>query len=208
LPPRPADFIRVVVISDTHERHRQVVVPPGDVLLHCGDILMSSRLDPQRRGVRVLKDFNSWLETVPCTEKVVIGGNHDVALERLSGERGREVLSAATWLQDSSATIAGLRIYGNSYSEGSSHNTAWQAESFQVSEEACDSADIVMTHHCTAGMHALLRERVRPTIWASGHEHKSHGTRFQDGTLFVNASIQRRRYNQPPVVVDLPRPEA
>ena len=38
LPPRPADCVRLVMISDTHEAEEQVTVPPCDVLLHCGDV--------------------------------------------------------------------------------------------------------------------------------------------------------------------------
>ena len=29
--------VRVVVISDTHTSHRQLVLPDGDILIHCGD---------------------------------------------------------------------------------------------------------------------------------------------------------------------------
>jgi predicted phosphodiesterase len=30
--------LRIVVISDTHSRHRHIVVPDGDVLVHAGDL--------------------------------------------------------------------------------------------------------------------------------------------------------------------------
>ena len=36
LPECPAGHVRVVCISDTHERHTSVMVPLGDVLIHAG----------------------------------------------------------------------------------------------------------------------------------------------------------------------------
>merc|ERR1719414_39916 len=174
LPPKSNGSLRIVIISDTHEQHRLVTIPEADVLLHCGDILMASSLARQARGVRVMRDFNSWLEGLPVKEKVVIGGNHDRALERLGSDRGN-VISCALVLQDSSATLrSGLKVYGHAYSEGHSHNQAWQ-EPLQVSEDACRDADIVMTHHSTSSIDAKVREYASPLLWASGHAHDKHG---------------------------------
>ena len=42
LPPRRSGVRRLVVVSDTHARHRELgELPEGDVLIHCGDLLMS-----------------------------------------------------------------------------------------------------------------------------------------------------------------------
>mmetsp|Transcript_12767 Transcript_12767/g.40034 ORF Transcript_12767/g.40034 Transcript_12767/m.40034 type:complete len:342 (+) Transcript_12767:11-1036(+) len=208
LPVRPADMVRLVIISDTHERHRTVAVPAGDVLLHCGDILMSSSLTTQRRGIRVLEDFNSWLQTLPCKEKVVIGGNHDAALEKLGDMAAQDLLSGAVLLQDSSVTLplASLKVYGHAYSEGHSHNRAWQTDAPNVSD-ACIGADVVLTHHCNRHIRAEVLARARPRVWASGHVHASHGVQSRNGTLFISAPVQSDQYRpvQPPVVVDLPR---
>jgi hypothetical protein len=46
--------LRCVVISDTHGHHRELRVPDGDVLLHCGDFSNRGRLAEVR-------DFNEWL---------------------------------------------------------------------------------------------------------------------------------------------------
>jgi len=206
LPPQAVGSLRVVVISDTHERHRLVTLPAGDLLLHCGDILMSSSLATQRRGERVLRDFNAWLEDAPCKERVVIGGNHDAALERL-GSAAQQLLPAAALLQDSCVELpqAGLRVYGHGYSEGRSHNCAWQSGSPEVSD-ACNGADIVLTHECASSVQAAVLARARPLLWASGHRHQSHGAWRKGGTLFVNGAVHDQRYDpvQPPVVVDLP----
>lgn len=205
LPVKPFQAVRLVIISDTHERHRQVHLPAGDVFLHCGDISMSSSLAVQSRGLRVLQDFNEWLATVPCKEKVVIGGNHDMALLRLGAE-AQSVISNATILNDTALVLeaSGLKVYGTPFSEGDSHNNAWQVAEPTVSG-ACDDADIVLSHESAASLQEKVLARCRPAVWASGHEHNSHGARFQNGTLFANAAIQDGRYNptQPAIVVDL-----
>lgn len=209
LPAKPEGVVRLVFISDTHERHRQVALPEADVLLHCGDILFSSTLARQSRGVAVLQDFNEWLLSVPCKEKVIIGGNHDVALQRLGPVETAKLLSAATAvLQDTAVTLpmAKLKVYGNGYSEGHSHNQAWQAEAPEVSD-ACEGADIVLTHHHTKSVQEAVFAKTRPKVWASGHDHRGHGVSYQNGTLFANAAVLDHKYRpvQAPVVVDLPR---
>lgn len=201
LPPKAAGVVRLIIISDTHERHRTVTLPAGDVFVHCGDILMSSSLPVQSRGVRVLADFNEWLATVPCTEKVVIGGNHDTALRRMPG-----VITNAVLLENTAAMLpaSGLKVYGNPYSEGSSHNNAWQDAEPPVSN-ACADAHIVLSHECASSLQQKVLAHCRPLVWASGHNHTRHGVDFREGTLFANAAIQDGDYKplQAPIVVDL-----
>jgi len=209
LPAKVQNIIRIVIVSDTHERHRLVRLPEGDVFLHCGDICMSSSLTTRERGKRVLTDFNSWLEDVPCREKVVIGGNHDEALLEL-GKENTEVLSNAIWLQNSAVNlkVSGIRVYGHAYSEGSSHNDAWQTPGMvpSISPDECRDADVVMTHSLSDLIKKEILSLTRPRVWASGHIHKSHGILEKDGTVFANAAVMNASYRplQPPIVVDLP----
>lgn len=201
LPRKMANTLRVVIVSDTHERHRLVAVPKGDVFAHCGDILQSSSLTRAERSEGVLFDFDDWLGELPHQDKVVVGGNHDVALLRRP-----ELLTNATLLHDSCVTLAHaqLKVYGNSYSEGASHNRAWQ-DALHVSAEACKGADIIVSHESARRLADEVFKHSRPRLWASGHCHAAHGARLQDGTLYVNAAIQDHSYTpcQPPVVVDL-----
>jgi len=46
------DSLTIVLISDTHELHREVEVPPGDILIHAGDFTMNSK------SAEKLLDFN------------------------------------------------------------------------------------------------------------------------------------------------------
>jgi len=62
--------ITVVLLSDTHGRHRDVDVPDGDLLIHAGDFTFFGNRDDA-------VDFNDWLGGLPHPHKVVVAGNHD-----------------------------------------------------------------------------------------------------------------------------------
>merc|ERR1719469_1406540 len=101
---------------------------------------MASCLTDHSRGLRVLTDFNEWLSTTPCPERIVIGGNHDWALEELPPSQRQALLSEATLLNDSLFVCpsTGVKVYGNSHSTGHSHNRAWQTSVPEVSPSCAE----------------------------------------------------------------------
>ena len=72
--PSPND-IRLVLLSDTHELHRKINVPDGDILIHAGDFTMLSK------SLRAISDFNAWLGELPHRYKILVPGNHEYFLE-------------------------------------------------------------------------------------------------------------------------------
>ncbi len=62
--------MRIVCISDTHNLHRKLQIPDGDVLVHAGDFTLFGKQEH-------LNDFNEWLGTLPHRHKLVVQGNHD-----------------------------------------------------------------------------------------------------------------------------------
>ena len=62
--------LKVVIISDTHNDHRSVTVPDGDVLIHGGDFTNFGSIEHAY-------DFNEWLGTLPHAHKIVVNGNHE-----------------------------------------------------------------------------------------------------------------------------------
>lgn len=64
--------VKIVCISDTHNYKPEL--PPGDVLLHAGDLTDGGTY-------RELQAQLDWLNTLPHKHKVVIGGNHDGLLD-------------------------------------------------------------------------------------------------------------------------------
>ena len=71
---QPPGTLRIVMVADTHCRHRQLSMPPGDLLLVCGDFTKS--------GLREeVEDFAAWLDSLPYTAKVVVSGNHEITFD-------------------------------------------------------------------------------------------------------------------------------
>ena len=54
--------------------HRSMDIPDGDVLIHTGDFTNHGSLDE-------VKDFASWLSTLPHRIKIIVPGNHDMILD-------------------------------------------------------------------------------------------------------------------------------
>ncbi|OCK88518.1 phosphoesterase [Cenococcum geophilum 1.58] len=64
--------IKVVCISDTH--NAQPVLPPGDILIHAGDLTENGSFDEIQAQL-------TWLSSQPHRHKVYVAGNHDVLLD-------------------------------------------------------------------------------------------------------------------------------
>src|ERR1039457_3044860 len=78
---RARTALRLVLLSDTHQLHREVEVPDGDVLIHAGDFTMFSK------SMSAIGDFNTWLGELPHRHKIVVPGNHEFFLEADPSER-------------------------------------------------------------------------------------------------------------------------
>lgn len=94
----------MVCISDTHELHRELVVPNGDLLIHAGDFTLFNHTSK-------IRDFNDWLGELPHRNKVIIPGNHDRAFAK--EPRCRFEITNAVLLINESVTLCGLRIWGS-----------------------------------------------------------------------------------------------
>ena len=68
--------IRIICISDTHDRHRKLdfKIPDGEVLIHCGDFTSTGKKES-------IIDFINWFADLPHPTKIIIGGNHDTTLD-------------------------------------------------------------------------------------------------------------------------------
>ncbi len=67
--------VKIVFISDTHNRHRELVIPQDtDILVHSGDFTL--------RGLKKeVEDFSNWLGSLPVKHKIVVAGNHELCFE-------------------------------------------------------------------------------------------------------------------------------
>jgi len=199
-----SNSVRVVCISDTHNTHSsQPSLPPGDILIHSGDLTNSGTM-------KEIDDALSWLSSQPHPYKVFITGNHDSIL--VSSDTHRHIAStypSLIYLQDSSTELMvrnrTIRIYGSPHTpkHGSwefqyprVHSSTYtpladdQTKDHQPSPTKIWSSiplltDILVTHgppfaHLDldrTGCYALLFAlwRIRPQLHVFGHIHAARG---------------------------------
>lgn len=211
-------MIRLVLLSDTHEFHRQITVPEGDVLVHAGDATW-------RGSNRAVQNFDDWLGGLPHRYKVFVPGNHDFYFER----NPKATLKNATVLLDSAVEIQGLLFYGSPYTPAFC-DWAFQLHGRRQAKakwKGIPSRTRVLVTHGppfsvldwtdaeqtpNLGCRDLLTrvaELSRPLLNVFGHIHGGYGQRTLGEAHFVNASICDEAYRpvNPPIVVDVTEAE-
>jgi hypothetical protein len=109
--------MRLVFISDTHNlplhQRGELVVPDGDVLVHCGDGTMSGDREE-------ISKFAAWFRLFPHKHKVFVPGNHDwgfhIAYENWRDSGKLDALLTIDWahmLIDKELVIDGVKFYGS-----------------------------------------------------------------------------------------------
>jgi len=107
--------MKLVFISDTHNKHNELTIPECDILFHTGDWSFQGKKSE-------VTNFAKWINKQPAKHIVVIPGNHDVAFE--SGLGGCDTdLSSRSWFTDhcerchllvhEALTLEGLKIFGS-----------------------------------------------------------------------------------------------
>jgi len=205
--------MKVLITSDTHGKHHEIPSEwlsnqNGEIetIIHAGDISNMGRLTE-------IEDFCEWYDSLDFVNKIFICGNHDWGFEK-NPNVVAEILSrfpSITYLQDSSITIGGVKIYG----------TPWQpfffnwAFNLQRGEEIAEKwkfidsdCDILISHgpvqgildRCmdgsTPGCSDLLEKvrEIKPICFVSGHIHEAYGHELVDETHYFNASVLNHRY--------------
>jgi predicted phosphodiesterase len=214
----PEGTTRIVVVSDTHTQHEELgELPAGELLIHCGDILMSGRLWTAAGQIEHLTRFNEWLRTVPCTHKLVVAGNHDAVVPKLGLSQMQQLLSNAVYLENTKVELSGLTIFGTPLSKGKSGNSAFQGDSFEqatlTAARLHGTVDILVSHGPSQsaisgdqlGHLDGWASELKPRLHCWGHAHPLNGVRCKSGLVSVCASIMDTKYNPTnlPVVVDL-----
>lgn len=164
--------IRIVCISDTHNASpgSGYTFPPGDLLIHAGDLTNNGQPSEIRKAL-------AWLREANYEHKIVIAGNHDRCLEsRLSlshkpDEDGDEEAAQLrqtmreddriTYLEHESevVTVKGMeiRVFGSPYSPATASSTQYTAFQYPPSQaqqlwsSIPSNTTILITHTPPAG---------------------------------------------------------
>lgn len=189
------DAIRIVCISDTHCSTPKIA--DGDVLLHAGDLTNTGSFSELQAQL-------NWINSLPHTYKVVIGGNHDRLLDPAYVDRFPERIHEGPGTSRSDLSWGSI-IYLNNTSTRlqfgtnrslSIYGSPWTPEfgtfAFQYppirkvwKDTIPNDIDIILTHgppkgHLDLqgkGCPQLLKEirQVRPKLVVFGHIHAARG---------------------------------
>jgi Icc-related predicted phosphoesterase len=207
-------MIKLVVISDTHGFHRQMVVPEGDILIHAGDFTDYGTLEQAA-------DFNLWLGQLPHPHKIVIAGNHDFCFES-NPQEAKAQLTNGIYLQDQAIEIMGIKFYGSPWTPVF-FDWAFMAnpgpQMAEIWSKVPKDIDVLITHGppkgiCdltdqgdSAGCQELLAalNTVKPKYHIFGHIHEGRGIKKNNGITFLNASNIDSNYQKlsPAVVLNI-----
>jgi Icc-related predicted phosphoesterase len=204
--------VRVVCISDTHNQHQNLVLPAGDILIHCGDFSDLGTLQE-------FQDFSDWLESLPFKNKIICPGNHDVIGLKITmkslEKKNKKLFGNAILASSNLITVENLSLFLIPYSN---KPASQQKKGANVTYPNVKNIDLLITHAPPLGIldvglsakHSGESELLtfvqqnHPRVHLFGHIHQCYGSLQQEGTLFINcASFKSSTVLNPPIVLDI-----
>jgi len=178
--------MKIVAISDTHYDEYQLTLPKGDILIHCGDFDI--------RDLKRLEYINSWF------------GKLDFNKESIEA-----IFTNAIYLENSSITINGIKIWGSPYTP-IFKNWAYMRSGDELKklwETIPNDTDIIITHGQPLGINdyvefskqnvgcPFLRDKIKeikPKYYIGGHLHGANGIYKDENTIYINCSLMNEKY--------------
>lgn len=102
-------MFKIIILSDTHNRHNKLTIPECDFLFHCGDWTSMGHKHE-------VEDFAKWLDKQPAKHVVLIPGNHELQFEKDFPNSRKWITDhcpKAHLLVDESVTLEGIKIHGS-----------------------------------------------------------------------------------------------
>ncbi|WBL22034.1 metallophosphatase domain-containing protein [Zunongwangia sp. HRR-M8] len=191
--------MRLVSISDTHNKHEDLHLPDADILIHCGDFTEGG-------SKKETLNFLEWFSKQPYQHKILVAGNHDFYLEKHQQEISNIIPNNIVYLEDSGINIEGITFWGSPYTP-SNVNWAFALERGRAIRKRWNlipqNIDILITHtppygildesqtYKNIGCEELLKHvvNIKPTLHLFGHVHDDFGKKNIGPTLFVNSAV-------------------
>lgn len=219
--------MKILCISDTHNKHKQIpkeylenLDGSIDTIIHAGDMT--------GRGYKnEILPFLDWFNDLNFKNKILIAGNHDFYFEQKGVEKDiADMLKNRpniTYLNDSGVEIDGVKIWGSPVQPWF-YNWAFNRRDAEIKPHwdliPLDT-DVLITHGPVKGYLDLtmdgtstgcpfLLERIAELknlkLHVCGHIHEAYGkVVFPDGQVFLNASVLDHNYNMRnrPIIIEL-----
>lgn len=197
--------MKIVAISDTHNQHKFLNLPKGDMLIHAGDV--SSRGTKEQ-----VLDFLDWFSKTDFKYKIFIAGNHDFYFEKENEEIVKDIIpKSIIYLNDSGIEIENIKIWGSPI-QPEFYDWAFNRDRGEEIQKHWNlvpkDTDILITHgpvygildktvkNDYAGCENLLKtiKIIKPKIHIFGHIHEAYGVQEAFGIKFINASLLDEKY--------------
>ena len=201
--------MKICCISDTHEKHQYLDIPECDVLVCAGDYNLSTEWDMDK--------LNHWFGTLKdkVGRIVFVAGNHDFALQSANSIYLEHLFTNATYLEDSSVIIDGVKFYGTPWCPFFNSWAFMESHDFLKTnrEKIPEDTDVLISHCPPFGIMdhvrrangdlgqsqgcASLRDRIKlikPKLSVFGHMHEGYGQYTDYTTDYVNASCMDEMY--------------
>ena len=197
--------LTIHAISDTHNRHLNLKLPGGDILIHAGDATL--------KGLHSeIVPFLDWYADQDYSSLIFVPGNHDFLFEKdpelvskMCSERGIILLN------DSGTDLEGIKVWGSPITPWF-FDWAFNRHANEIKKHwdmIPNNTEILITHgpahnvldfipkqNKSAGCPYLLEKIMASQIklHVCGHIHEGRGYTYKHAKTWVNASVLDGRY--------------
>lgn len=209
-------FMKIVCISDTHNKHELLSIPDGDVLIHAGDFTEGGTK-------REIENFFSWFAKQPHPHKICIAGNHEFYLEKLSpNQLQKQIPNGVNYLYQSEIIINNIKFWGSPFTPINSR-WAFSKTSSQIKkhwEKIPTDTDVLITHtppynildesdaEVALGCKHLKKrvQSIQPSLHIFGHLHNNYGVVKREDITYINATSFNKtsKLINPPLQITYP----
>eukprot|EP00466_Bigelowiella_natans_P010136 jgi/Bigna1/144775/aug1.91_g19483 len=186
--------LRIVAISDTHNMHKKLKIPSGDVLIHCGDFT-------NKGTEKETEAFGRWLASLPHPHKIVVE-----ALEQLKKEGCESRTVKGEGGNDDREGKQDVDNKNTQRSNGGGWGQNGGVDVFVSHEPPHKILDGDKEYGCPGILD--IAKQISPRVMIFGHIHEGHGITKSDRTLFINAAVanpgmRAKKITYDPVVFDI-----
>ncbi|WP_081208625.1 metallophosphatase domain-containing protein [Salegentibacter sediminis] len=207
--------MKLVCIGDTHNKHREIKIPDGDVLIHVGDFTEAGTKHETL-------EFLEWFIEQPHKYKIVIAGNHDFFMEKSGLTELYDLPSNIFYLEDEGIEIEGVKFWGSPVTPGDgtwafnrergkhirSHWNRIPADTqVLITHTPPYSIKDSLSNKRHVGCEELFKriKQLQLPLHIFGHIHNTYGKTRISPTTYINASSldDQYRFHHSPIIFEL-----
>lgn len=204
--------MRIVAISDVHNRYHNLIIPECDLLISAGDY--SFHGEPA-----VVKAYHQWLNEQKAARIISGQGNHEEWVEKNFEEAKVIALAACPrvdFVEEGEIIIDGVKVWYSSITPWF-HDWAYNRHRGDAIDahwkKIPEGTNILVTHgppygilDCVNRVDGTPKERVgcwnlkariktiKPDLHIFGHIHSEHGEKHEDGVSYYNVAVCDEMY--------------